>query len=120
MTVLDRVILTQKLKDEILGALRYAQLIAADSLEITEIFNKPKKEIIKIKQERVNELQRISDELQRCEIISADKVRKIQLATIEHVISHCLGLIEKNRNLQAYDQFDIDTIDPKLLLKEIK
>jgi len=42
------------------------------------------------------------------------------LATIEHVISHCLGLIEKNRNLPEDDQFDIDKIDPKLLLKEIK
>jgi len=54
------------------------------------------------------------------EYISATKVREIQLATIEHVISHCLGLIEKNRNLPEDDQFDIDKIDPKLLLKEIK
>ena len=54
------------------------------------------------------------------EYISAEKVREIQLATIEHVISHCLGLIEKNRNLPEDDQFDIDKIDPKLLLKEIK
>jgi len=110
-----RVLLTQKLKDEILGALGYAQLIAADSLEITEIFNKPKKEIIKIKQERVNELQRISDELQRCEIISSEKVREIQLATIVKTLEAV------TENLRYSDEDDaIETINLESIIEQVK
>ena len=115
-----RVLLTQKLKDEILGALGYAQLIAADSLEITEIFNKPKKEIIKIKQERVNELQRISDELQRCEIISSEKVREIQLATIAKAFAVALYELARSGKFGQVSTGEIlDSIDPQSIIEQV-